>query len=206
MRIDIMDLFEFPEAAKGQFGGYEFEISFPNLSNGTLDVCIKNGNQVIEYSESYYHSSLKSTLKAVGDLLPSTENYDSYFGCLRNRTRFVHSLEKCQYVYDLKTFMKRNDTRMWIQILIMEDRVDYDGIWFSEDDFEDFCYTVGGLNALKENKIFSVELPFRFFLKMFYNSCRDFILRKTFKKYLDEIKEGFPLKELTRMKPYLNGL
>lgn len=201
-----MDLFEFPEAAKGPYGGNEFEITFSRLKNGRLDVCIKNGNQVIEYSESYYHSSLKSTLKAVGDLLPSFENYDSYFGCLRNRTRFVHDLETCQYVYDLKTFAKKKDTRMWIQILIMENRVDYDGIWFSKADFEDFCYTLGGLNKLKENKIFSVELPFFIFLKMFYNSCRDFILRKTFKKYFDEVKEGFPLKELTRMKPYLNRL
>lgn len=201
MPVDIMDLFEFPEAIKRPYVGYDFEISFPGLRHGWLDVCIRNGDELIEYQAGYNSNDLKHTIKAVADLLPTSENYDAYFNCPRSRTRFFHELEPGSYTYDLKTFFKRNDSGIWLQILVMEDMMDYEGIWCCEDDFDEFCMNNGGLDAVKGKKILSTTITFGYFRNMFYKSCRDFILRKGFTNYMKEVKEGFPLKELTRIKP-----
>jgi hypothetical protein len=201
MQIDIMDYFEFPQAAKSMWGEYDFEISFPKLERGMFGGKIKNGEELIEYAEDYYHFDMVSTVKAVADLLPEPENYDPCFHCLRHRTRFNHGLEIENYVFDLRTTIKKGDTTMWLQILVVEDLVDYDGIWFCENYFEDFCYDIGGLEVLKNRKIFAVELPFRYFLNVFYKACFDFLIQK---KSGGEYKEKAAfLKQLIRIKGHL---
>lgn len=200
--IDIMDFFEYPQVARNSWGGDRFEISFPDLCMGDLDVRIGNGDEVIEYTA---RNSLKPTLQAVTALLPIEENCDPYFGNLRHRTRFGHRDDMDIYNFDLRTFEKKNDTSMWLQILVMKssEENDYKSIWNCEEDFENFCTSVGGLDALREWKIFSIELEFRLFLAKLYNASRKFIFRKTFKAYMDEEKEGFPVSELTKIEKHI---
>lgn len=98
-----MDLFEFPEAMV-LLCGLWFWNFISRLRHGWLDVCIRNGDELIEYQAGYNSNDLKHTIKAVADLLPTSENYDAYFNCSRSRTRFFHELEPGSYTYDLKTF------------------------------------------------------------------------------------------------------
>lgn len=194
--VDIMDFFEYPAVEKYSWGSDRFEISFPDLCMGDLDVRIANGDEVIEYTA---RNSLKPTLQAVTALLPIEENCDPYFGNLRHRTRFEHRVEMNIYRFELRTYKKENSSSFWLQILIIEAYEYEDSIWYCEEDFEEFCTEAGGLDALKNRKIFSMELEFRIFLAKLYNASRKFIFRKTFKAYMDEEKEGFPVSELTKI-------
>lgn len=105
-----------------------------------------------------------------------------------------------KYVYDLRTYKKENSTRMWLQVLAMEVWGDSESIWYCDEGFKEYCAEVGGLDALKQQKIFSIEIEFRALLAVLYKASKKFILRKTFKAYMDEEGEGFPVSELTKIK------
>lgn len=204
MVLDIMDMVKFRKLEKNIFSQkIPFEISFPDLEYGWLDVNIKAGDESLEFSAAIYDlNELAFTIAAVADLLPHVGDYDKYFNSLRTRSRIVFDLEPRLYVFDFKTFY--NYSGYVIQILVAEQYSYYDSIWHSQEDFEEFSDSIKGFENFQSSILLAIELPLNFFAERFYFAMEDLFF-KVVKERVEERSE-YPLvdNQLKRIHKYLD--
>lgn len=205
MAVDIMDMVEFRKLDKDFFSKkIPFKISFPYLKCGWLNVNIRVGDDSLEYQAAISNlSELADVIAAVADLLPTVGDYDKYFHFLRTRSRIRFDLEPQLYIFDFRTVY---DFRGYyaIQLLIAKQYMNYDSIWYDQEDFEEFSGSINGFDNFKKSILLAIELPLRFFAERFYFAMEDLSF-KTGKDRFEATSE-YPLvdKQLKRIRKYLD--
>ncbi len=204
MNIDIMNMVDFIPLKKDIANkNPPFSISFNDFINGWLEVSITTGDKNLSYHAAYRDlEDIAFMIRAVADLLPFVGDNDPYFQTLRSRSRFRHDLEPVLYIYDFEACDSLGVPA--IKILVAEQYSDYNGIWSSQWEFDEFIDEIGGFDNFKKSILLAIELPLMYFVQRYYFAFDDLINKSGIDNFNNRESAELVHKEMNRLKKFIH--